>query len=82
MQEWNKAPQESYDAKPRRVAWVDASRHVDETDDECVRGNLKQGVFPSMIITYALIQTVGKIAHENGKVDFIINSSCDGVDCE
>ena len=30
----------------RKVAWVDASRHVDETDGECVLGNLKQGVFP------------------------------------
>ena len=36
--EWNKVPQETYNAKPRSVAWVDASRHVDETDDECVRG--------------------------------------------
>ena len=80
--EWNKVPQETYNAKPRRVAWVDASRHVDETDDESVRGNLKQGVFPSMIVTYALIQMVGTVANESGKVDIITNRSCDGVDCE
>ena len=35
-----------------------------------------------MIITNALIQMVGKIADENGKVDIITNSSCDGVDYE
>ena len=35
-----------------------------------------------MIITYALIQMVGKIADENGKVGIITSSSCDGVDCE
>ena len=34
-----------------------------------------------MIITYALIQMVGKIADENG-VDIITNSACDGVDYE
>ena len=74
MQEWNKVPQETYNAKPRRVAWVDASRHVDETDDERVPGNLKHGVFPSIVITYAVIQMVGKIADENDKVDIITNS--------
>ena len=40
------------------------------------------GVFASMIITDALIQMVGKIADENGKVDFITSSTCDGVDSE
>ena len=43
---------------------------------------LKQGVFPSMIITYALIRMVGKNSDENGMVDVITNSSCDGVDYE
>ena len=57
-------------------------RHDEETDDECVGLHLKQGVFPSMIITNALIQMVGKIADENGKVDIITNRSCDGVDYE
>ena len=35
-----------------------------------------------MIITHALIQMVGQIADENGKVDIITNCSCDGVDYE
>ena len=35
-----------------------------------------------MIITHALIQMLGKIADENGKVDVITNRSCDGVDYE
>ena len=35
-----------------------------------------------MTITYALVQVDGKIAYENGKVDMITNSSCDGVDYE
>ena len=63
---------------PSRAEWlgsITCSKHVEETNDECVQGNLKQGVFPSMIITHALIQMVGKIADENGKVDIITNSS-------
>ena len=57
----------------QRAEWLGStcSRHDEETDDECVGLPLKQGVFPSMIITYALIQMVGKIADENGKVDII-----------
>ena len=42
-EEWNKAPQETYNAKSRRVAWVD---HVQRTRrGDRVRGNLKQGTF-------------------------------------
>ena len=62
-----------YNAGSRRAAWVD---HVEETDDECVGLLLKQGVFASMIITYALSQMVGKTADESGEVDVITNSSC------
>ena len=31
-----------------RAEWLGStcSRHDEETNDECVRGNLKQGVFP------------------------------------
>ena len=69
---------------PSRAEWLGAtcSRHDEETDDECVGLNLKQGTFPKHDHHQRFDSDGSKITDQSGKVDILTNSSCDGVDYE